>query len=214
MTLAFERLPRESAKAHAAFREYLDLGAERSLALVAARLGKSKVLMERWSRRYDWAGRIAAQAAHAAEIERQTIEGLAVERAIQWHKVEEAQRIAEWKLRTEYYELALEGIQRWKENPKRVGSLEGLARLGEVFVKLGRLAAGMPSEVKEVNTTVTGTIDIEWEAALRKTFGPRDGGNPKVESRSPKGEVVEVVEVGGKADSGKQKAEIGNGGER
>jgi membrane protein required for beta-lactamase induction len=89
MTLAFARLPRESAKAHAAFREYLELGPQRSLALVAANLGKSKVLMERWSRRYDWAGRLAAQAAHVADIERQAIESLAIEKAVEWHRQHE-----------------------------------------------------------------------------------------------------------------------------
>jgi hypothetical protein len=55
----FEQLPRESAKAHAAFRTYLELGSERSLALTAARLGKCKRLMEKWSRKYDWPGRVA-----------------------------------------------------------------------------------------------------------------------------------------------------------
>ena len=65
---------------------------------------------------------------------------------------------------------------------------------------MGKRWAGMPSEVKEINTTITGTIDIEWEAALRKAF--------------PKGEaaVVDVEVVGGKADSGEPKAQIGNGG--
>lgn len=66
----FERLPRESVKAFTAFQAYLDLGPQRSLAAVAARLGKSKVLMERWSRRYDWSGRVAAHAAHLAAAER------------------------------------------------------------------------------------------------------------------------------------------------
>ena len=53
--LEFEQLARESNKAFAAFWGYLELGPERSLANVTSKLGKSKVLMERWSRKYDWA---------------------------------------------------------------------------------------------------------------------------------------------------------------
>ena len=44
--LKFEQLPREGTKAFAAFKTYLDLGPQRSLAAVAAKLGKSKVMME------------------------------------------------------------------------------------------------------------------------------------------------------------------------
>jgi len=52
----FDRLARESVKAFTAFRAYLDLGAERSLATVATKLGKSKVMMEKWSRKYELVG--------------------------------------------------------------------------------------------------------------------------------------------------------------
>ena len=171
MPLPFEQQPRESAKAFAAFIEYLNMGPQRSLAAVAQKLSKSGPLLKRWSARFDWPGRVAAHAAHLATIERETIEALAREKAIEWHKVHEAQKIAEWKLRTEYYDLALEGIRRWKASANRVGSLEGLARLGEVFVKLGRLASGMPTEVKEVTGEFKATLSVEWEVALKKVYG-------------------------------------------
>jgi len=174
MSLEFEQQRRESNKAFAAFRTYLELGPERCLAATAAKLGKSKVLMERWSRKYDWCRRVAAHASHLAELERLAIEGLAREKAIDWEKVHADQRLKEWRLRTEYFELALEAMRRWKENPKRVGSLEGLARLGEVFVKLGRLASGMPTEVKEVNSEIKATLEIEWEVALKRVYGRQE----------------------------------------
>lgn len=50
MGLAFEQQESESDKAFAAFSVYLSQGAERSLAKTAAKLGRSKVLMEKWSR--------------------------------------------------------------------------------------------------------------------------------------------------------------------
>ena len=191
----FDRLPRESVKAFAAFRTYLEMGADRSLAAAACKLGKSKVMMERWSRKYDWCGRVAAHASYVAEVERLAIEGLARERAIEWDLVHEDQRRKEWRLRTEYFELALEGIHRWKAQKNRAGSLEGLARLGEVFVKLGRLASGMPTEVKEVKTEIKATLEVEWEVALKKVYGRREDAkvieaevvNPKTEGPKSEG---------------------------
>ena len=50
-TLVFDQQSRESDKAFAAFKTYLELGTERSLALVANKIGKSTTLMERWSRK-------------------------------------------------------------------------------------------------------------------------------------------------------------------
>ncbi len=46
MALAFERQPKESDKAFAAFNQYLSLGPERSLAAAAAKLGQGVRQME------------------------------------------------------------------------------------------------------------------------------------------------------------------------
>jgi hypothetical protein len=51
--------------------------------------------------------------------------------------------------------------------------------------------------VKEVNTMVKGTIDVEWEVAIRKAFGLPDG--------AP---VVDVEEVPGNAERGARNAEL------
>jgi hypothetical protein len=62
----FEQQPNERAKAFAAFSVYLGLGAERSLATVAKRSGKSKALMRRWSAHQRWPDlRARAVAAHS-----------------------------------------------------------------------------------------------------------------------------------------------------
>lgn len=56
----FERQEGESEKAYQAFRTYIDLGADRSLAAVGQKLRKSKALMERWSSRWKWVRRVEA----------------------------------------------------------------------------------------------------------------------------------------------------------
>jgi hypothetical protein len=45
---------------------------------------------------------------------------------------------------------------------------------------------------------VTGTIDIEWEAALRKTFGPREGQVVEAEVVSNQPAKPAEIENGGK----------------
>ena len=82
MAMAFEQQPRESAKAFAAFSLYLGMGPERSLAAVGKKLGKSKVMMEKWSRRFDWPARVVAHGGHLALVEREAAE--AVVRAKGW----------------------------------------------------------------------------------------------------------------------------------
>lgn len=196
----FEQQPRESHKAFAAFKVYLELGPQRSLVAVAAKVGKYRTLIERWSAKFDWPARVQAHAASLALIEREAIEGLAVQKAVDWNKVHEAVKIAEWQRHKKLIALADEMLARWEKNEAKCGTLEGIARVLELATKLGRLAAGMPTEVKEVSTTLTATIDVDWDIAIRKAYGvaapPAD---------APAVVDVEVVE---KAESGKQKAEI------
>ena len=56
----WERLDEESTPAYAAFKEYRDMGEERSIAKVAKKLGKSDKLLERWSAKHDWGNRVMA----------------------------------------------------------------------------------------------------------------------------------------------------------
>lgn len=57
---AWERQPDETGKAYEAFAIYRDMGVSRSAAKVGKRLGKSKMLMDRWSSRHKWVERAAA----------------------------------------------------------------------------------------------------------------------------------------------------------
>jgi hypothetical protein len=173
MALAFEQQPRESAKAFAAFRAYLELGAERSLAVVAEKLGKSKVMMERWSRKFEWSVRVQAYAVHLAELERLAIQGVADQKAVEWEKKHEAVRREAWQEAEEAIAQVSEARRRWRESG-RVPGFEGMARLLELAFKLKQFATGMPSEIKEVKNTVTATIDVEWEIAIRKAYGLPD----------------------------------------
>jgi len=74
--MAFEQQPKESDEAFAAFNLYLSQGPERSLAKTAAKLSRSKVLMEKWSSKFDWPARVSAYNAHMALVEREAAEAI------------------------------------------------------------------------------------------------------------------------------------------
>jgi len=185
MALSFEQQERESDKAFAAFSLYLGMGAERSLVAVAAKLGKGKRLMEKWSGRWNWLARVQAHDAHLALVEREAAEVLARTRAVDWVKRREEHQEDEWRVRCELVKLAREAIKRWMENPKKCGTLEGIARLLDLASKLGRLATGMPTDRTEITGEVQTKIDVEWEIALKRVYG----------RPAERGQVVDVEEV-------------------
>lgn len=207
MPLMFEQQPREGSKAFAAFQLYLEQGPERSLAAVARTLNKSVTLMGRWSAKYDWPARVQAHAAHLAEVERKAIEARAVVRAVEWERTHESVRREAWAEAEETIAMVRKARAEWMAKGRLPG-WEGMARMLELAFKLKQFAAGMPSEIKEVNTHLTATIDVDWDIAIRKAYGPKEG--PGAKGQGSGETVVEVEEV--KAESGKQKAKIGEGG--
>lgn len=172
MPMMFEQQPKESAKAFAAFKSYLEHGPERSLALVADKVGKSKTMIERWSRKFDWPARVQAHAAHLADIERKTAEALAVQAGTDWAKRQEQHREDEWQTRSELIVLAREAIDRWKKNPARCGTLEGIARLLDLASKLGRVSSGLSLEPVDKPVEEDAAFMIQIEVALEKIYGP------------------------------------------
>ena len=184
MPMPFEQQLKESDKAFAAFKTYLELGPERSLVLVADKVGKSKTMIERWSRKFDWPARIQAHAAHLADIERKTAEALAVQAGTDWAKRQEQHREDEWQTRGELIALAREAIERWKKNPARCGTLEGIARLLDLASKLGRVSSGLSLEPLEKDGEEDAAFMIQIEVALEKIYGP---------ATPPSNAVVEVA---------------------
>jgi hypothetical protein len=184
MALAFEQQAKESDKAFAAFSLYLSQGLERSLARTAAKLGRSKVLMEKWSRRWTWAERVAAYSAHMALVEREAAEAMTREKGVDWARRYQELREAEWQERQNLVAFAAEVRQRWMANEKRCGTLEGYARLLELASRLGRSACEKPIDRTEVTGAEGGPIRVEVVAALKKIYGePLPGEVVDVEAR-------------------------------
>jgi len=189
--LAFEQQPRESSKAFAAFKTYLDLGPNRSHALVAEEMGVSNRMVHKWSAKYGWVERVAARDAHLAEVERLAIERMATKKAVEWWKLHEPTRRLAWLKAEKAIALVDKAWERWEKSGRTVG-FEGMARMLELAFKLKQFAAGMPSEIKETHTLVTGKVSLEWETAIRKAYGLV--ATPPV-TIEPPAAVVDVEEV-------------------
>jgi hypothetical protein len=187
--LAFEKLPKETTKAFAAFKAYLDMGPQRSLLKTAALIGCKKGRVEWLSRKYDWPARVAARDVHVAELERLAIERLAVEKAVEWWQLHEPARRQAWLEAEETIAMVREARERWR-NSGRTPTFEGMARMLDLAFKLKQFAAGMPSEIKETHTLVSGKVSVEWEEAIRKAYA-EVAVPPAHESEAP----VDVEEV-------------------
>ena len=143
--MPFEQQPRESAKAFAAFRAYLDMGPQRSLRELARKLDKSVTLLGNWSAKYDWPARVQAYAGHLALVERKAAEQAAAVYGADREKRREVEREDEWAMRTELRQAARKVLEKFRDG-ERGATLGDVARALDIAVKLGRLSSGMKVE--------------------------------------------------------------------
>ena len=184
MSHAFEQQPKESAKAFAAFKAYLDMGPERSLAAVGQQLGKSVGLIERWSAKFDWTARVQAKAAHLAIVECEATEALRVGKAAEWERREQQLRETEWAMHEQAIAAAKKGMAAYMDREKVYANLADIARMLEIASKLGRLATGLDKSNGEKSADAPQTLRVEVTVALEKIY-----------SEPMPGEVVDVEVV-------------------
>ena len=165
----FDRQPRESSKAFAAFQTYVELGLERSHAAVGEKYGISRRMIHKWAKKFGWTERIAARDAYLAEAERMAIERVAIEKAVEWWKLHEPVRREAWLEAERAIAMVRKARERWEKSGRTPG-FEGMARMLELAFKLKQFAAGMPSEIKEVHNLHAGKVSLEWEEAIRKAY--------------------------------------------
>ena len=168
--LAFDQLPRESARAYAAFKTYLDMGADRSLVKVAQQIGKKVGPLQKWCSKYDWTARCAAHTAHFAMVERKAQEKQIVLASAEWKKRETRLKETEWAMHERAIAAAQRGLNAFMEKEKVYANLSDIARMLEIASKLGRLATGIGTEPNR--TAGNGpVVRVEVNVALEKIYG-------------------------------------------
>jgi len=170
MKHAFEQLPKESAKAFAAFSLYLSQGAERSTREVGKQLGKSEGLIERWAAKFGWTERVAAHGAHLAIVEREAIEAAARGKAAEWSSREQKLRETEWAMHEAAIAAAKKGLEAYMAREKVYANLADIARMLEIASKLGRLATGLGTDGERRGGDDLPGLRVEVTVALEKIY--------------------------------------------
>lgn len=154
----WERQPNESAKAYESFSIYRDMGASRSLAKVGQEVGKSKKMMEKWSRAHNW-----------------------VERAEQWDLEKDRQtRIALTRdigaMRKRHTDLAsamlIKAARALQKIPDDEIKASDISRMVDTATKLERISRGDVGEVIEERDGGEAMDPVQF-------FMPDNGRNPQ-----------------------------------
>ena len=172
MPLPFEKQPRESDKAFAAFSLYLSQGAERSTREVGKQLGKSEGLIERWAAKFDWRSRVAAHGAHLAVVERDAIEAAARSKAAEWESREQKLRETEWAMHEQAIAAAKRGLDAYMAREKVYANLADIARMLEIASKLGRLATGLGTDGDRRKGDELPAVRVEVRVPASELVGP------------------------------------------
>ena len=194
MPLPFEKQPRESEKAFAAFSLYLSLGPQRSLETVAQKFAKSSRLLKRWSVKYDWQARVAAHSAHLAVVEREAIEAAARRNAAVWETREQKLKETEWEMHERAIAAAKRGLDAYMEREKVYANLADIARMLEIASKLGRLATGLGDGEHRKGDDLP-AVRVEVTVALEKIYGEPIPGELLAEGHHAPPAIVDVEEV-------------------
>ena len=189
----FERLPRESEKAFAAFSLFLSLGPQRGLREVARKLDKSLTVVGDWSKKFDWPARVAAHSAHLAIVEREAIEAVARGKSAEWASREQKLRETEWSMHEAAIAAAKKGLAAYMERDKVYANLSDIARMLEIASKLGRLATGL-GDGEHRNGNDLPAMRVEVTVALEKIYGQPEAGHNAPPPAAAQA-IVDVEEV-------------------
>ncbi len=148
----YERQPRETDKAWQAFLTYRD-DPKRTLAKAAAKLGKSKQLIEQWNGRWRWRERVEAWDREQDDAGRNA-------------KLDEIARMnrRQARLGRLMQKLARKGLEQRKEAGE-VPEVDDARKLADTGTRIERVARGEPSEHHKVETTqsiVIGGKEIDF----------------------------------------------------
>lgn len=195
-TEPFDRRPQESARAYEAFRLYIEMGPNRSLPAVGAKLGKSVALMERWSSRWKWRWR-ARSYDDSMQRQEEAAKAAALKgKMVDWAKRQERIKERDWE-QGEALREKVEAILKFplskvvtKKDGKEIHiypvkfSVQMAARMLEVASERQRLAAGMATEKTEITGAEGGPVAIPApQPAQVVIYLPENGRDKKDEEK-------------------------------
>jgi hypothetical protein len=206
-----DRIPGETAKAYAAFVEYLRLGPERSIDQAAKNLGKGTATLRKWSERHGWVRRAASWDELCAAQERAIQQVLTKEKAVEWVKRQERLKEAEWEIAERCIAKAKELLNR----PDVKWSGGDIAKLLDIASKLARLATGLETDRREVTGEGGGPVRVEVDVGplIRRVYGGSEEGRIiDVGTGTGAPGVGMGEQIGGPCGAGGELRTLGDGG--
>lgn len=176
----WERQPNEPPKAWEAFVTYRDMGLKRSNSKVGNELGKSKVLIDKWSSRYRWVSRCKAYDEWVDSETRRLTEEARRKMAERHARIAMAMQSKIAK-RLERIEIETEDGEVDLENQVPIGLLD---RWLQLAVNIERLSRGEPTEYTQYATNQPLPVAVyEYGAAIAAiTSGPIGDSAPSGEA--------------------------------
>jgi len=171
--------PNEPAADYQLFAAWLQLPAPRHLRKAAAPLGCSLYRLRQLSARHNWKTRAAAFEYHRASAASLALNQLVCDETSNWKARAQRFRIQEWLLHEEILQVATETVRQLQKHPRRA-SLNDLVNTINLASVLGRRACGMPLDSGAGAEFEPPASNPDFEAALRKIYGPSDACKPAV----------------------------------
>lgn len=167
---AFPRVPGETPRAFGAFKVFFELGHARSLPAVADQLHESLSTVKKWSGRYQWFKRIADFEAGLLQQQAEARLADSREHAADWIRRAREWRELEWESARKIRAAAQCFLDSFGDQQVEKMTLGQASRAVQIAARLARLAL---SDAAPSAAAAPAPIQLEIEAALKKTFGAR-----------------------------------------
>jgi hypothetical protein len=166
----WDRQPDEPAEAYQLFIAWLTLPSVRKTAAAAKKFGCSVHRVRRTAARHRWKTRTRAFDNYRASLASDALHRLLHREARTMEERADQFRQQEWALHEGMMLMAQGIIENLRKYPRST-SINDVVKLIDFASRLGRRAAGMPIDHTEPPPAPP-ALDLEWEAAIRKAYGP------------------------------------------
>ena len=169
---SWDRQPGEGDEAWEAFVIYRNMGADRSIGRVRAKIGKTNRIFEKWCSSHKWVYRSAEWDKHIDQEQQKAI----IREKVDYVKLREQNLIKQEKLRAEILDVHLKRLKEFKNNPKenpyRLPSILTISESGRIdqesrsaitsddedaWAEIGLFRAMVRDELKGRNNEITPT---------------------------------------------------------
>ncbi len=167
----WDRQPGESSAAFALFTQFLELGADSTLADLAEKTGRTLTSIRHMSGRHNWTERAAAWRQHLAHAAHEAREQVARDEALLWSSRSKLARELAWELGLSLGNTFRNVNNLVQADPKASIPLYALTKLSESAIKLLRIAADPSPAQFSAATGLKDNQEASFQKGILEVFG-------------------------------------------